>query len=160
MITTEEELFTSKMFENARSGVQHSIPLSTNFKILKHFNLAASANYKEVWQPRTVRYNNYDPLIDGVKKDTISGFSAFRTYSYGLNMATTIYGTVNFEKERYGQLDIPFAPQFLTALHLVLINIMMNTLLTQMEILENIPLLKVVFLEPHQEVYLKVWESL
>ena len=98
MITTEEELFTSKMFENARSGVQHSIPLSTNFKILKHFNLAASANYKEVWQPRTVRYNNYDPLIDGVKKDTISGFSAFRTYSYGINMATTIYGTVNFEK--------------------------------------------------------------
>ena len=98
MITTEEELFTSKMFENARSGVQHSIPLSTNFKILKHFNLAASANYKEVWQPRTVRYNNYDPLIDGVKKDTVSGFSAFRTYSYGINMATTIYGTVNFEK--------------------------------------------------------------
>ena len=98
MITTEEELFTSKMFENARSGVQHSIPLSTNFKILKHFNLAASANYKEVWQPRTVRYNNYDPLIDGVKKDTLSGFSAFRTYSYGINMATTIYGTVNFEK--------------------------------------------------------------
>ena len=98
MITTEEELFTSKMFENARSGVQHSIPLSTNFKILKHFNLAASANYKEVWQPKTVRYNNYDPLIDGVKKDTISGFSAFRTYSYGINMATTIYGTVNFEK--------------------------------------------------------------
>ena len=97
MITTEEELFTSKMFENARSGVQHSIPLSTNFKILKHFNLAASANYKEVWQPRTVRYNNYDPLIDGVKKDTLSGFSAFRTYSYGINMATTIYGTVNFE---------------------------------------------------------------
>ena len=98
MITTEEELFTSKMFENARSGVQHSIPLSTNFKILKHFNLAASANYREVWQPKTVRYNNYDPLIDGVKKDTISGFSAFRTYSYGVNMATTIYGTVNFEK--------------------------------------------------------------
>ena len=98
MITTEEELFTSKMFENARSGVQHSIPLSTNFKILKHFNLAASANYKEVWQPKTIRYNNYDPLIDGVRKDTISGFSAFRTYSYGVNMATTIYGTVNFEK--------------------------------------------------------------
>ena len=32
-----------------------------------------------------------------MKKDTVSGFSAFRTYSYGINMATTIYGTVNFE---------------------------------------------------------------
>ena len=98
--TTEEDLFTSKMFDNARSGMQHSIPLSTNFKILKHFNLAASANYREVWQPKTIRYNDYDPLIDGVKKDTISEFSAFRTYSYGLSMATTIYGTVNFKEDK------------------------------------------------------------
>ena len=41
------------------------------------------------------------PLIDaGVKKDTISGFNAFRTYSYGLSMATTIYGTVNFKEDK------------------------------------------------------------
>ncbi len=100
VITTEEDLFTSKMFDNARSGAIHSIPLSTNFKIFKHFNLAASANYREVWQPKTIKYNDYDPLIDGVKKDTISGFSAFRTYSYGLSMATTIYGTVNFKEDK------------------------------------------------------------
>ena len=98
--TTEEDLFTSKMFDNARSGMQHSIPLSTNFKILKHFNLAASANYREVWQPKTIRYNDYDPLIDGVIKDTISGISAFRTYSYGLSMDTAIYGTVNFNEDK------------------------------------------------------------
>lgn len=100
VITTEEDLFTSKMFDNARSGAIHSIPLSTNFKIFKHFNLAASANYREVWQPKTIKYNDYDPLIDGVKKDTISGFSAFRTYSYGLSMATAIYGTVNFKEDK------------------------------------------------------------
>ena len=98
--TTEEDLFTSKMFDNARSGMQHSIPLSTNFKILKHFNLSASANYREVWQPKTIRYNDYDPLIDGVIKDTISGISAFRTYSYGLSMDTAIYGTVNFNEDK------------------------------------------------------------
>ena len=39
IITSEEDLFTSKMYDNARSGAVHSIPLSTNFKILKHFNL-------------------------------------------------------------------------------------------------------------------------
>ena len=100
MVTTEEDLFTSKMFDNARSGMQHSIPLSTNFKILKHFNLSAGANYREVWQPKTFKYNDYDPLIDGVKKDTISGFSAFRTYSYGLSMDTAIYGTVNFKEDK------------------------------------------------------------
>ena len=100
IITSEEDLFTSKMYDNARSGAVHSIPLSTNFKILKHFNLAASANYREVWQPKTIRYNDYDPIIDGVKKDTISQFGAFRTYNYGLSMATTIYGTVNFKEDK------------------------------------------------------------
>ena len=100
IITTEENLFTSKMFDDARSGMQHAIPLSTNFKILKHFNMAASVNYKEVWQPSTVKYNDYDPLTDAVKKDTITGFSAFRTYSYGMSMATTIYGTVNFKEDK------------------------------------------------------------
>jgi lipopolysaccharide assembly outer membrane protein LptD (OstA) len=100
MVTTEEDLFTSKMFENARSGIQHSIPLSTNFKVFKHFNMAASMNYREIWQPKTVRYNDYDPLIDGVVKDTLSGFSAFRTYSYGASMGTTFYGTVNFKEDK------------------------------------------------------------
>jgi len=100
IITTEENLFTSEMFKNARNAVQHSIPVSTNFKILKHFNMGASLNYNEVWQPKTIRYNDYDPLIDGVKKDTISGFSAFRTYSYGISMGTTIYGTVNFKEDK------------------------------------------------------------
>ena len=78
IITSEDNLFTGAMFKNARSGVQHSIPLSTNFKILKHFNMAASMSYKEVWQPKTIKYNDYDPTIDGVVKDTLSGFSAFR----------------------------------------------------------------------------------
>ena len=100
IITTEENLFTSEMFKNARNAVNHSIPVSTNFKILKHFNMGASLNYNEVWQPKTIRYNDYDPLIDGVKKDTISGFSAFRTYSYGISMGTTIYGTVNFKEDK------------------------------------------------------------
>ena len=100
IVTTEDDLFTSKMFENSRSGVQHTIPLSTNFKVFKHFNMAASINYREVWQPKTIKYNDYDPVVGGAVKDTVSGFRAFRTYSYGLNMATTIYGTVNFKEDK------------------------------------------------------------
>ncbi len=100
IITSEDNLFTGAMFKNARSGIQHSIPMSTNFKILKHFNMAASMSYKEVWQPKTIKYNDYDPTIDGVVKDTLSGFSAYRTYSYGMSMGTTIYGIVNFKEDK------------------------------------------------------------
>jgi hypothetical protein len=28
------------MFENARSGVQHNIPFTTNFKMFKHFSVS------------------------------------------------------------------------------------------------------------------------
>jgi len=100
IITSEDNLFTGAMFKNARSGIQHSIPLSTNFKILKHFNMAASMSYKEVWQPKTIKYNDYDPTINGIVKDTLSGFSAYRTYSYGMSMGTTIYGIVNFKEDK------------------------------------------------------------
>lgn len=98
--TSEDNLFTAAMFKNARSGVEHSIPLSTNFKILKHFNMAASMSYREVWQPKTIKYNDYNQKIDGVIKDTLSGFSAFRTYSYGMSMGTTFYGIVNFKEDK------------------------------------------------------------
>ena len=95
--TTEDDLFTGKMFENSRTGIQHTIPLSTNFKILKYFNMAASLNYLEVWQPKTIKYNDYNLTTGIAVKDTISGLKAFRTYNYGINMATNIYGTVNFK---------------------------------------------------------------
>ena len=100
VITTEDDLFTSRMFDNAKTGIQHTIPLSTNFKIFKYFNFAASVNYREVWQPKTIRYNDYDPTVGIAVKDTLSGLKAFRTYSYGMNMATTIYGTVNFKEDK------------------------------------------------------------
>jgi hypothetical protein len=100
IVTTEDDLFTSRMFENAKSGIQHTIPLSTNFKIFKYFNMAASANYLEVWQPKTIKYNDYDSTLGVAVKDTISGLKAFRTYSYGLSLATNIYGTVNFKEDK------------------------------------------------------------
>ena len=100
IVTTEDDLFTSRMFKNAKSGIQHTIPLSTNFKVLKHFNMAASVNYLEVWQPKTIKYNDYDPSVGTAVQDTISELKAFRTYSYGVNMATNIYGTVNFKEDK------------------------------------------------------------
>ncbi|MDB2672834.1 putative LPS assembly protein LptD [Flavobacteriaceae bacterium] len=95
--TTEEKLFTKAMYEDARSGVTHTIPINTNFKLAKHFSISAGGTLREVWTPNTIRYNNYSEE-NGVVKDTLSGFAAFRTYNYSLSMGTTIYGTFNFKE--------------------------------------------------------------
>ena len=95
--TTEERLFKKEMFDDARAGISHIIPLSTNFKVLKHLSISTSANYKEIWTPETVKYNNFDEE-KGVVKDTIKGFDAFRQYNYSASLGTTIYGTFNFKE--------------------------------------------------------------
>ena len=55
-------------------------------------------NYKEVWTPKTVRYQNYDATLGAAVLDTINKFDAFRTYNMSASMGTTVYGVVNFEK--------------------------------------------------------------
>mgnify|MGYP006095749005 FL=1 len=97
IITTEELLFKKEMFNDARAGVSHSIPISTNFKVLKHLSVSTSANYKEIWTPETVRYSDYTEEA-GIVKDTLKGFDAFRQYNYSASMGTTIYGTFNFKE--------------------------------------------------------------
>ena len=96
IITTEEALFGPDMFTNAKRGMKHSIPLSTNFKLLKYLSFSTSVNYDEIWTQNTVKFNDFSPEINSVVKDTINKIGAFRQYGLSASMGTTIYGTVNF----------------------------------------------------------------
>ncbi len=95
--TTEEALFKKEMFDDAQTGMSHTIPISTNFKIFKYLSVSTSANYSEIWTPETVRYNDYKEGVE-VVKDTIKGFAAFRQYNYSASIGTTLYGVLNFKE--------------------------------------------------------------
>ena len=101
-ITTRDSLlFKSEMFDNAQIGMQHSIPLSTNFKIFKYLSATAGTNFQENWVFETIK-QSYDPDAKNgtgeVVRDTIKGFDSFRTYNFSTSVGTTIYGTFNFKK--------------------------------------------------------------
>lgn len=104
--TTEEEFFTAKMFETARSGVQHRADANTNITVLNYLNLSPSVNYREVWNFQSLekRYDdtivNNDGTTGAVVSDTIQGFRTFREYSTSLNLSTNIYGDFEFKKGR------------------------------------------------------------
>ena len=100
IITTEEKLFGPMMFDNAKYGMKHTIPLSTNFKLLKYLSVSTSANYNEVWTQNMIKYNDFDIETNSIKKDTINKIGAFREYSFSASMGTTIYGTVNFGEDK------------------------------------------------------------
>jgi hypothetical protein len=93
--TTDSLFFKKKMFDDAKIGFQHSIPLSTNFKLFKYFSASSSMNYKEVWYTETIN-RNYDSNQGKVVDTKVKGFDAYRTYSFSSSVGTTIYGTFNF----------------------------------------------------------------
>ncbi|MEK9613636.1 MAG: putative LPS assembly protein LptD, partial [Flavobacteriaceae bacterium] len=100
ILTTEEELFGPTMFDNARSGMKHTIPLSTNFKLFKYLSISSSANYEETWTQNTIRYQNYNPETKTVVKDTIGKIGTFRQYNLSASLGTTFYGTFNFGEDK------------------------------------------------------------
>ena len=97
--TTDSLFFKPEMFNDAKMGLQHSIPLSTNFKVFKYFSASTSLNYNEVWYFKTIR-KQFDATENKVVDIDVQGFDAFRTYSFTAGLGTTIYGTFNFGEKK------------------------------------------------------------
>lgn len=95
-IKTTDSLFLKKaMFDGAKIGAQHSIPLSTNFKLFKYLSVSSSANYNEVWTLNTVR-KYFDQKTNKEVVEDLNKFGAFRTYNFSSSLGTTLYGMFNF----------------------------------------------------------------
>ena len=104
--TTDTLFFKKQMFNNAKAGMQHTIPLSTSYKLFKYFSGSTSVNYNEVWSLKTIRKDfevtSLPPLSPSgsVVSTDVNGFDSFRTYSFSNSLSTTIYGTFNFGKDK------------------------------------------------------------
>lgn len=99
--TTDSLFFTPEMFENAVVGAQHTIPLTTNFKVFNYLSVSAGTNYTENWVSKTFQ-RSYDEELQQEVVDTIKGFDSYRTYNFNTSIGTTIYGTMNFgENSKY-----------------------------------------------------------
>ncbi len=87
--------FTDRM----RYGLQHTVPLSTSVKVLRHFTLSPSVNYSEKWYLKTIR-KRWDADSGIVRTDTVDGFRAAREFSASASLNTRIYGMFQFRKGR------------------------------------------------------------
>ena len=99
--TTDSLFFKKGMFDDARYGMKHTIPLSTNFKVLKHFSVSMNGNFDEIWTGNTIIRNDYD-INNQEQEDKIQirGFDRFSQYNFGMSVGTTIYGLFNFKEDK------------------------------------------------------------
>ncbi|MDN3723519.1 putative LPS assembly protein LptD [Aequorivita sp. SDUM287046] len=101
--TYDSLFFKPEMFNSAQIGAQHSIPLTTNFKILKYLSASAGTNYRETWVLKTTRKRydeNVNDGIGGIVQDTVAGFESYRTYNFSTSLGTTLYGLFNFGNDK------------------------------------------------------------
>ena len=87
------------MFDDAKYGMKHTIPVSTNFKVLKHFSVSMNGNFDEIWTGNTIIRNDYDTINqEEGGKIQVKGFDRFSQYNFGMSLGTTIYGLFNFKE--------------------------------------------------------------
>ncbi|AWM15362.1 organic solvent tolerance protein OstA [Flavobacterium sediminis] len=99
-ITTYDSLFFKpQMFRDAKTGFQHTIPISTNFKVFRYFSVSTTANYNEVWTLNTIK-KSFSPTENAVVTEDIKGFEAYRTYNFSAGIGTSIYGTFTFGEDK------------------------------------------------------------
>ncbi len=118
--TNDEDFFKSQMFEDAKIGAQHSIPISTNFKVAKFFSVTLGGSYEDIWTLKTID-RSYDFDAEEIVTDTISGFDRFNGYNLSASIGTTLYGTFNLGEDKKVQairhvmrpsLSYGYAPSF------------------------------------------------
>jgi len=97
--TTDSLFLKAEMFDDARIGATHSIPVTTNFKVFKYFSMSASTNLEENWTLNTIRKFE-DPNNPGeIITEDVTAFDRFFTYNFSTSIGTTIYGMFDFEKK-------------------------------------------------------------
>ena len=109
--TNDEDFLTAKMFESARSGVQHRTSTNTNIKAFKYFTISPSASYEETWQFDYIN-KKYDAINEGADNKTdiktflAPSFTAGDRMSQGYNLTTEDIESREFlaEKNLYDQV--------------------------------------------------------
>ena len=99
LTTNDDDFLTSRMFDNAKVGARHRIPLTTNFKVAKFFSVSVGGNYEDVWTLET--YNqSYDAETKSIVRDTVSGFDRYNKYNFSASVGTTLYGTFDLGEDK------------------------------------------------------------
>lgn len=96
--TADSLLFKKESLYKFRNGMQHNIPISMSFNVLKYFNFNTGINYLERWHLQSIRktYAKVPNQQDAVFIDTIPGFNRSGQYSINGGLSTKIYSTAQF----------------------------------------------------------------
>lgn len=96
--TNEDDIFTSRMWDNAKNGARQNLNLNTGTTLANYFPVTFSAGYNEVWTLKTIE-KTYDTAENKVIDKTIDGFDSYRTFDLSTSVSTNLYGLYQSKNE-------------------------------------------------------------
>ncbi len=95
-LTTKDTLLGITKFKDFKNGISHSIPITTNFKLMKFFTLAPSLNYNERWFGYTSQ-QSFDTSTNILSHNKIQQFKTERDFAVNISLSTKIFGMKTFK---------------------------------------------------------------
>ncbi|MDO5571722.1 MAG: putative LPS assembly protein LptD [Bacteroidales bacterium] len=96
---SQDEFFQKNLIKDWKNGMQHTIPISSTFNVLKYINISPSVNFVDrmytnkitrSWDPSIVNSNG--ETTGGIARDTTYGFYNVYNFSFSLSANTKLYG--------------------------------------------------------------------
>jgi hypothetical protein len=88
----EYDILKKKLIGDWKNGIQHRIPLSASFNLLKYISLTPSINYEERWYSSRIDHTYDYNLQREVPSDTTTGFYRIYNYNASVSAQTKLYG--------------------------------------------------------------------
>ncbi len=86
-----DQFMTQKMLDTMKTSVNHTIPVSASFNILKYLNVTPSFNYRESWIFRRID-QEWDAVAQRIVRDTSRGFYRVGGYNFAMSFGTKLFG--------------------------------------------------------------------
>lgn len=121
--TKENQLMKSSLIKDWRNGMQHNIPVSGSFTVMKYINVTPAINFTDRMYTNRIE-RSWDQTAQRELQDTIYGFYNVYNWNSSLSVNTKLYGMFVPSKKIFGDkivairhtfspsLSFTYAPDF------------------------------------------------
>lgn len=99
--TKEDKLMKSNLIKDWRNGMQHNIPVSGSFTVLKYINVTPSINFTDRMYTNKIE-RSWNETTQCEVQDTIYGFYNVYNWNSSISMNTKVYGMFVPNKKIFG----------------------------------------------------------
>ena len=100
--TKEDKLMKSNLIKDWRNGMQHNIPISGSFTILKYLNVTPAINFTDRMYTNKIN-RSWNENTQREERDTIYGFYNVYNWNSSISMNTKLYGMFIPNRKLFGE---------------------------------------------------------